>query len=196
MTLLVIIAFLIAIILIYHLIRKLIIMYTGCSQEDAAEIIQEKVKDLYYKCSNTVPYHIFTDSAFNTDAWNLYRSIFDDKRIGTLQKLSMINVTFDSGVESGICYLRYTVLSPTDQEKIMLETALKALLVKYLKAHNMPQLILVEWKNHPTLALPVLAIKYSESKKGAAILQSFIETDNQRTLQQYKEVLDEEDLYG
>ena len=44
---------------------------------------------------------------------------------------------------------------------------------------------------------PVLVIKYSETKKEAAILQSFIETDNQRTLQQYKEVLDEEeDLYG
>lgn len=191
-----IIVLLIAIILIYILIRKIIIMYTGCSQEDADEIIQQKILDLYYKCTDTVPYHIATDSAFSADVWNMYQSIFDEKRIEALQKLTMTNVICESGVESGIRYLKYTVISPTDHEKTMLENSLKTLFINYLKAHNMAQLVLVEWQTHSTLALPVLVIKYSETKKEAAILQSFIETDNQRTLQQYKEVLDEEeDLY-
>ena len=148
-----IILLLVTIILIYILIQKIIVMYTGCSQEDADEIIQRKISDLYYSYTKTSPYHISTDPALATDVWNTYNSIFDEKRIEALQKLTRTNVICDSGDESGIRYLKYTVISPTEHEKTMFENSLKALLIKYLKAHNMAQLVLVEWQTHSTLSL-------------------------------------------
>ena len=187
---------LITIILIYILIRKILTLYTGWSQQDADEILQQKIVELYYKCTNTNPYYISTDTTFITEALDIYKSILGEKRYETLEKLARSNEIFKFKMEGDIPYLLCTTLDFNEQEKVMLENSLKSVLTKFLKAHGKSTIILSEWRTHDTLSLPILKIKYSETPKQGMILQSFIETENQKTLQQYKEVLDEEeDLY-
>lgn len=75
---------LVVIIAMYLLIRTIITLYSGCSKNDADQIIQDTVLKVYYGLSGKSPYHIADDLALQAAIWNVYESILGEKRFETL----------------------------------------------------------------------------------------------------------------
>lgn len=184
---------LVVIIAMYLLIRTIITLYSGCSKNDADQIIQDTVLKVYYGFSGKSPYHIADDLALQTAIWNVYESILGEKRFETLQKLSRSVQTSEFVSQNGLRSFACTIINPSEQERQILENMIDHLIQRYLSCHGMPTVTLTEWQRHNTLTFPILVVRYAETQKELAVLQALIDSENQKELQQCNTICEDEE---
>lgn len=192
-TLLCFLMFLATIVFSYYLIRKIIILYSGCNNDDADEIIQQAIAEIYSSFSGKIPYHISNDKSLEAEIWNIYGSILGEQRFETLKKLTQSTTVSLFACEGNIRYFACTIIDPDEREKKILEASITAIFKKYLSCHGMPTITLIQWQQHSTLKFPILSIKYAETQKELRLLQALVDSENEKELQQYNEIFDEED---
>ena len=154
----------------------------------------KKVSKLIYDVieASKPQYHIKDDWLLCSELCNIICKVLGDERYKKLVELSQITPTIFSDYASGLPYIAIVFPYLSDNEKTQAEKLLQVVLEKYLIIHNLNHNILIDWKEHSTLNLPVIMLRYSETKEESAILVRTIQLECKKLVQHFTSVIDED----
>lgn len=169
----------------FFVIRKLVMMWTGCTKEEAEKKIRAFV-------STKKVYHLANDQMVNADLWNAVRSIIGDERFIEICRLAETSRMFTTGYASGLPFIALTVAYKDANEKMRLEHVLSDVMSSYLSVHGLCNRVISDWKENLGLRLPFIMLRYAESEEEMKILNAVLSMKRQQILQKYQPVLDKE----
>lgn len=142
----------------FIIIRKLVMMWTGDTKEEATKKIQAFV-------SQKEVYHLSADQMLITDLWNAVNDIIGDTRYAEICRLSRTSQMFEIGFASGLPYVAITVAYADENEKQRLENILRDIVSRYLSIHGLCNGVLSDWKENGYIKMPELMIRYAETEE-------------------------------
>lgn len=169
----------------FHIIKILIMIFTGCSE-------QEAIRKIHNFFTENPPYHAASDPQLNNMLWSTVRAVIGEQRFHDLENLAVIIQIYWTGRLGGLPCIALTVICENDNEKARLESALKANLSQCLQAHGLPGLVLTRWDVNPSVQLPVLVMQYAETESERKIITEWLKQNNKKILSKHHSVKDEE----
>lgn len=185
-TLVVILLLVLFIILLFYLVRIAVMIWTGCSAEEATRKIHAVMSP------NSQRYHFKDDVLLIQDLWKAVRAIIGDARFNKVVALSQITPIFLSGEASGIPYIALAVPYNSASEKMQAETLLSNILQRHLVSHGLYGQVLVNWTHHMGLQMPFIMLRYAETPEEKEILANTINQTVNQMAQQNGSVTDED----
>lgn len=165
--------------------RKLVMMWTGSTKEEATKKIQTFV-------SQKEVYHLANDQMLITDIWNAVNDIVGDVRYEELCKLSRTSQLIDTNFASGLPYVAVTVNYADENEKQRLEYILSDLVSKYLGLHGLCNSVLCDWKENGYVKMPALMIRYAETEVQLKILNACLQEETTKIIKKHQPLKDDE----
>lgn len=175
----------VVVVCVFVITRRLVMIWTGCSKEEATKKIQEFVLQ-------KEEYHLATDQMLIADIWSVVKDIIGDSRYDELCKLSRSSQLFQANYASGLPYLAITVAYSDENEKQRLENVLRALVSKYLSIHGMNKGVLSDWKEDGYLKMPALMIRYAETEEQLKILNACLREETAKIVRKYQPLMDDD----
>lgn len=175
----------VAVIGAFFVTRKLVMMWTGSTKEEATKKIQAFV-------SQKEVYHLSNDQMLITDLWNAVSDIVGDERYAEIRRLSRNSRILEVGYASGLPYIAITTVSVDANEQVRVEHILCDIISTYLSIHGLCNTVLSDWKENYNLNLPCLMLRYAETEEEAKILNAVLSMERQQITQKYQPVLDED----
>lgn len=136
-------------------------------------------------------YHLKDDVGLYSELCDVLRIILGETRYKKLVELDQITPAIFSDYASGLPYIAIIFPYESDNEKAQAEKLFQVVLKKYLAIHKLNHNILVDWKEH-ALGIPVIMLRYAETREESEILSRTIQFESQRTVQQFKPPIDED----
>lgn len=173
------------IVVVFVVTRKIVMMWTGCTREEATKMIQNFIlqKD---------EYHLATDKMLFKDVEDAVKVIIGDVRHEELMRLARISSLIDVNFASGLPYIAITVNYVDENEKCRLENILSDLVSKYLDMHCLCKNVLVDWKENSYFKLPALMIRYAETEEEQKILKRVLQQEAAKITIKYKPIKDDD----
>lgn len=178
-------ALVVIVIVVFIITRKVLMLWTGITREEATKRIQAFV-------SQKKIYQLATDQMLITDIWNAVNDILGDVRFDELRRLSKTSQMLETSYASGLPYIAVTVIYADDNEKIRIEHILSGIVSRYLSIHGMCNEVLADWKQNMDLRMPVLMIRYAETEEQHKILNASIQQEKSKSISKYQPLTDEE----
>ena len=169
----------------FHIIKTMIMVFTGCSE-------QEAVRKIHNFFTEKPPYHVANDQQVCNMLWNTVRAVIGEQRFHDLESLAVTNQIFEPGRLGELPYIAFTLIYENDNEKARLESALKANLSQCLQAHSLPGIVITSWDINPSVQLPVLVMQYAETDAENKIITAWMKQNNRKILAKHHSVKDEE----
>ena len=170
---------------VFFATRKLLMMWTGSTKEEATKQIQAFV-------SQKEVYHVATDQMLVTDIWNVVNDIIGDARYEELCRLARTSKLIATDCASGLPYIAVTVNYVDENEKQRLENILTDLVSKYLGIHGLPKDVLADWKENGHVKMPVLMIRYAETEEQLKILNACLQEETVKIIKKRQPLKDDE----
>lgn len=170
---------------IFFVVRKLVMLWTGSTKEEATKQIQAFV-------SQKEVYHLASDQMLVTDIWNAVNDIIGDTRYEELCRLSRTSQLFKANFASGLPYVAITVNYENENEKQRLENILVGLVSKYLTIHGLYNGVLSDWKENSYVKMPALMIRYAETEEQLKILNACLQEETAKIIKKYQPLKDDE----
>ncbi|MDD3417725.1 MAG: hypothetical protein PHY47_27675 [Lachnospiraceae bacterium] len=170
---------------VFFATRKLVMMWTGSTREEATRKIQAFV-------SQTEVYHLATDQMLIEEIWKAVCDIIGDTRYEELCRLSRTSKLFETNFASGLPYILVTVDFADENEKIRLENILTNLVSKYLCIHGLSKDVLADWKENRHVKMPALMIRYTETEEQLQILNVCLQEETVKIIKKHQPLTDDE----
>lgn len=171
--------------LVFIITRKLVMMWTGDTKEEATKKIQAFV-------SQKEVYHLSADQMLIVDLWNAIHSIIGDVRYAEICRLSRTSQMLEIGFASGLPYVAITVAYADENEKQRLENILRDIVARYLGIHGLCNGVLSDWKENTYVKIPALMIRYAETEEQLKILKACIQAESTKTIKKYQPLEDDD----
>lgn len=165
--------------------RKLVMMWTGSTKEEATKKIQAFV-------SQKEVYHLSADQMLITDLWNVVRDTVGDLRYTEICKLARTSRMFETGFASGVPYIAVTVEYANENEKLRLENILKDVVSRYLLMHGLKHDVLSDWKENGYVKMPQLMIRYAETEEQLKVLNACLHEESAKTIKKNQSLEDDD----
>lgn len=169
----------------FIIIRKLVMMWTGDTKEEATERIQAFV-------SQKEVYHLSVDQMLIVDLWNAVHSIIGDVRYAEICRLSNTSQMLEIGFASGLPYVAITVAYADENEKQRLENILRDIVARYLGIHGLCNGVLSDWKENTYVKIPALMIRYAETEEQLKILNACLQEETRKIIEKHQPLKDDE----
>lgn len=151
-------------ILLFYLTRICIMIWTGCTKDEATK----KIHNVMHPSSGT--YHVATDSLLIGEIWDVIHVAIGDAQYNKIEQLSQIIPVFASGSASGLPYIAMAVPYRTANEQAQIESLSRQILEKNLSIRGLSQSILIDWKFNPALQMNMIMLRYAETEEEMKIL--------------------------
>lgn len=169
----------------FFAVRKLVMLWTGCTKDEATKQIQDFV-------SPKNVYHLSSDQMLVIDIWNAVNCIIGDTRYEELCKLSRTAPLFNANFASGLPYIAITVNYANENEKQRLENILVGLVSKYLIIHGFYNSVLSDWIENNYVKMPALMIRYAETTEQLKILNACLQVESAKIIKKNQPLKDDE----
>lgn len=171
--------------LVFVVTRKLVMMWTGDTKEEATKKIQAFI-------SQKEVYHLSTDQMLSLDLWNAVHDIIGDFRYEEICRLSRTSQMFKSGFASRLPYIAVTVAYADENEKQRLENILRDIVSRYLSIHGLCNSVLSDWKENGYVKMPELMIRYAETEEQLKVLKACLQAESTKTIKKYQPLEDDD----
>lgn len=172
------------IVLLFFITRSLVMLWTGCTAEEAAKKIQEFV-------SQKKNYHLAEDQILVSDLCEDLKNVIGDVRYQELCKLAKSCTILNFGYASGLPYIAITVNYIDENEKVRLQNVLANRISSFLTIHHLPKQLLLDWKTNGHLCLPALMIRYAETEEERKILEACLTEEDLKIIKKYQPLMEE-----
>lgn len=169
----------------FIIIRKLVMMWTGDTKEEATKRIQTFV-------SQKEVYHLLADQMLILDLWNAVNDIIGNLRYEEICRLSRTSQMFKSGFASRLPYIAITVPYADENEKQRLENILRDIVSRYLSIHGLCNGVLTDWNENGYVKMPELMIRYAETEEQLKILKACLQAESTKTIKKYQPLEDDD----
>lgn len=171
---------------LFYIVVHIVKLWTGCDTDCAIQKIRNFI-------NGTPLYHLAEDTMFITELWGCLQSILGESRYDDLKALAKTSYLLFCNYASGLPYIGVTVVYQDDNEKMRIENVIKNLTSMFLRNHNLCDKLLIDWKENPTLKLPLLMIRYAETSEQERILTACLKQENDKVLKRYQPLIDDEE---
>lgn len=156
----------IALVALFYFLRFVIILWTGCTKDEAAK----RIHNVMNPSSGT--YHIAADSLLISEIWDIIHTAIGDARYNQIVQLSEHIPVFASGSASGLPYIAMAVPYCNANEKAQIESQARKIVERNLSVRGFTQSILVDWKFNPTLQMDMIMLRCAETPEEMEILKN------------------------
>lgn len=170
---------------IFFATRKVVMMWTGSTKEEATKKIQNYI-------TQREEYHLSSDQMLNTDIENALNDIIGDSRYDTLCKLARTVPLITRNYSGGLPYIEITISYIDENEKIRIENILTNIISKYLGIHGLCRDILADWNVNRNVKMPALMIRYAETEEQLKILNACLQQETTKIIEKYQPLKDGE----
>lgn len=170
---------------VFYGIVFFIMLWTGCSFEEAIEKIRVWL-------SREEKPTLEKDVNFFNDSWQTVRNIIGDERFNKLVKLSNTPIAtplLSFNYSSGLPYIAVCTYC-TDEEKIIIEALLKNLILNYLTFYGYYPKVLIDWKFREDLQIPYIMIRYAKNSEQRRIIDWCLEREKEKIVTQNSDIID------
>ena len=185
-TMVIVLVIVLLIIMLFYLVRVAVMIWTGCSVEEATKKIRGVMK------TSSPVYHIGEDQMLIQELWDAVHRIIGDARFSNLANLSAITPIFTKGMASGLPYIALGFPYNSVNEKVLAETLLSGILKKYLAIHGLTAQVLVDWPYSEELKMPFIMLRCAETEEEEVLLKRTIAQEWDQLIRKNGPVVDED----
>lgn len=181
-----IIAILILVMLTFFIARFCIMLWTGCTKNEAEKKIHRAMR------SPARIYHVATDPFLIENLWEAIHVVIGDARFDQLVKISQVTPIISSGSASGLPYIVLASPSSNVNEQMQIDALLREIMESNLSIRGLNQRVLIDHKFNPDLQMDMVMIRCAETPEEMELLENTHKHNATQIIHQQAPVLDED----
>lgn len=175
----------------FYSIVLLIMLWTGCSQDEAQKMLQKKLWNALQKKATT---DLSADSGFVNEVNFNLSNVLGEQRYKQLVDLNNTMISpplLYFGTEGCVPFVGFSVFYTDENEKTVLQSILTNITQKYLRLHGYTCMTETAWGRRSDLKMPVFKVFYARNHNEENTLNIMREQKRKQIVQQYEPIVED-----